>query len=48
MGKGETVASLPLGLFLYRRTAIGNHAHDIGVGDKLPIDLSFAPHTLHT
>ena len=34
-------------LFSNRRTAIGDDAHDVGVGDELAVDFRFATHALH-
>jgi hypothetical protein len=32
---------------LYSRSPIGNHAHNIGVGDELTVDFSLASHALY-
>ena len=39
--------SFPFAPLLYRRTAIGNDTHDVGIGNELPIDFGLASHALN-
>ena len=59
MGQGngekgkQVVALVPFGLFpfypfLNRRAAICDDAHDVGIGNELAINFSFATHPLHS